>query len=173
MKTIPLTQGQVAIVDDEDFERLSQFSWHAAFYPITQKYVAKRVLATVKQPNGRWKNLGRTMQAEILGVMSGLQIDHKNLDSLDNRKENLRWATRQEQARNRKGRSNNRNGYKGIERIRSGRFRARIGISGRNLHLGCFDTAEEAAKAYDEAARQHFGEFAHSNFPEQQTTTTT
>jgi hypothetical protein len=159
MKTIPLTQGRVAIVDDEDYDRLSQFKWYADVNPSTGRFRALRKVTNNKTRIKIW------MHREILGLLPGIQVDHRNLDSLDNRKENLRPATNQENSWNRSLRRDSFTGYKGVRRRTGyGRFQARIcDALGRRLHLGCFDTAEEAAKAYDEAALKHFGEFARTN----------
>ena len=98
-------------------------------------------------------------------------IDHVNGDTLDNRKSNLRVCTRADNKRSRPKQSNNTLGYKGVFKTKNGhlRFGARIG-NGRSKHqyLGSFNTIEEAARAYDQAAKEKHGEFAVLNFPEEQ-----
>lgn len=89
------------------------------------------------------------------------ELDHTNLVKSDNRRENLREATRTENNWNRPRRSNNTSGYKGVSYFkRNDKWRAQIKVNGKVLHLGYFDTAEEAAEAYARAAKLYFGEFA-------------
>jgi hypothetical protein len=104
------------------------------------------------------------MHREILGALSDKQVDHINLNTLDNRKCNLRLASHQENIWNRAKTSRNTVGYKGVYRCSgSRRFRAMIQKNGNLRHLGCFDTREEAAIAYNHAAIEAFGEFANLN----------
>ena len=94
--------------------------------------------------------------------------DHKHGNTLDNRRSELRVATRQQNAQNRGMPSNNKCGYKGVHFVvNSGKpgYQAQIGAGGRLHTIGYFDTPEEAARAYDREARKHFGEFARPNFP--------
>ncbi len=88
-------------------------------------------------------------------------IDHINRDRSDDRWANLREASAQQNQRNRPPLS----GYKGVSLHRSGRFRARINVNEREVALGFFNDPADAARAYDDAARRHFGEFAYLNFP--------
>jgi hypothetical protein len=158
MKTILLTQEQFAIVDDDDYERLTKFKWWAALDRQTGKFYVRRHFGFRDNGNPIYRN----MAVDVLGIKAGFQIDHRNLNPLDNRKENLRLATIQQNAWNRR-RRNGATGYKGIHRLPNGRFRARIRLNRRPVSLGCFGTPMEAAKAYDEAALKHFGEFARTN----------
>lgn len=87
------------------------------------------------------------------------QVDHKNLVRSDNRWENLRPATNTEQRRNTGKSKANTTGYKGVT-LENGRYRARIKVNGKKIHLGSFSSAEEAHTAYRDAANRYFGEFA-------------
>lgn len=97
-------------------------------------------------------------------VWTDAKIDHVNGISDDNRINNLRKATHAENGRNRKLNENNTSGYKGIYRGKGGKWVARTMFEQRYVHIGCFDSAEEAARAYDAKARELFGRFARCNF---------
>jgi hypothetical protein len=94
------------------------------------------------------------------------EVDHINGDGLDNRRMNLRASSRAENMRNTRKPRNNTSGFKGVCWDRDhARWRSYIQINGRLLYLGLFDDLEVAARAYDTAARAHFGAFAALNFP--------
>ena len=94
----------------------------------------------------------------------GLVCDHINGDGTNNTKENLRRCTRAENGRNAKRNINNKSGYKGVSyNTRLDKWVAQIAIDGRAIYLGSFNTPEEAARTYDEAAIEHHGEFARTN----------
>jgi hypothetical protein len=154
MKKIPLTQGRFAIVDREDFSRLSKFKWCAALAdPFTGRFVA------VRRQAGR--NL--YMHHEILPMRAESEIDHRNLDGLDNRRRNLRRCTRRQNKCNSRLYRNNSLGIKGVTRNGRG-FIARICVSpGRRKSLGTFKTIAEAGHAYNEAAKNYYGEFCRVN----------
>jgi len=159
MKLIPLTQGQFAIVDDEDYEYLSQWKWYAHKNP--RGYYAVRASRT---PPGRKRV---HLHREILNPPDGMDCDHINGDGLDNRRCNLRVCTRAENARNQQPQDGYSSRFKGVTRIKqTGKWRVRVKVDGRSTHLGYFTDEIEAARAYDRAARELHGEFARTNFHE-------
>ena len=155
MNLIPLTQGKVAIVDDADFEWLSQFRWHYHHGGYAERNVPI---------NGEYRMI--TMHREIMRTPLGMDTDHINGNKLDNRRENLRICTRHENTWNQPIRSNNTSGYKGVsfERYYQ-KWAAYICVEYKQLRLGHYDTPEEAAREYDKAARIHYGEYARLNNP--------
>ena len=154
MKTIELTQGKEAIVDDEDYERLSKFNWCAV--SIGRNFMASR-WAKVSLENGNVY-----MHSDIAGNINGLHLDHINGNGLDNRSENLRWALPKENIRNSRKQQNTSSQYKGVTWDR-GKWKAAICVDGKRMHLGRFSSEQDAAKAYNEASKKYFGEFARGN----------
>lgn len=148
-RIIPLTQGKNAIVDSDDFVWLSQWKWCAIWNPTSKTYYAQR----------RRGHETAIMHRDIMCCPCGEDVDHRNHDGLDNRKENLRRCDRgQNVAHQRRG------GLKGVCKS-IGKWSAYICPDYHKIHLGQFTTAEEAARAYDFAALCLFGEFAVLNFP--------
>ena len=156
MKEIPLTRGKVALVDDEDFEQLFQFQWYADL--IRGRWYVMRIAGL----RGRKRRI--YMHRDILGIPLGVEVDHKDGNGLNNQRYNLRPATHAQNLQNRGKPSSNTSGYKGVSWFkRDGKWRACIGVDGRVIHLGYYDTAEEAARAYNEAAPKYHGKFAKLN----------
>ena len=149
MKEIALTQGKFAIVDDEDFEDLAKFKWayHGGY--------AHRVF--IKDG----KKTGELMHRVIVNAPAGMDIDHVNRNPLDNRKCNLRVATRSQNNANKAQREGSFKGacWRPIPR----RWKAYIKVDHKQIHLGYFSNAVDAAKAYNAAALKYFGEFARLN----------
>ena len=159
-RQIHLTQGYVTLVDDVDYEWLKQWKWCAHVDRQGCVYAVRSVWV-----DGRNKML--RMHRLILGAKPGKMSDHINGDTLDNRRSNLRICTNQQNNRNRHARAGT-SRYKGVHWYKRGsKWRASIHINGRFKHLGYFDDEQEAALAYDRAARELFGEFANPNFPEE------
>ncbi len=162
---IPLTRGQVAIVDDEDAD-LASFKWHAK--PNRQTFYARR---RVWVGNGKQidVSLHRTV-AERMGI-SAHDVDHKDRNGLNCTRENLRGATRSQNTANRPRQADNKSGYKGVHwSSRWKRWVAGIRANGKKRHLGYFSDPVTAAHAYDRAAVEVFGEFAYLNFPAKEAT---
>lgn len=147
MKTISLTQGMVAVVDDEDFDRINAHKWCA------QKRKNQKDFVSVRRGPG-----GGTifMHREITMCPHGLVVDHKNHDTLDNRKENLRICINADNLKNRRGaQKNSISKIRGV-RFRANRFEARVG----KIYIGRFETKEEAVTAHARVANSMYGEFA-------------
>lgn len=103
------------------------------------------------------------LHREILGNPS-CEVDHINGDKLDNRKENLRLATRQQNECNKQAYKNNTSGAKGvIKDKRSGKYVARIRYNNRSIHIGCYTTLQAAVDAYNRKAEELFGEYANKS----------
>jgi hypothetical protein len=150
IKLIPLTKGQNVIVDAADYDWLMQWNWSvlasaSGFY-------------AVRHEQGRAILMHRELTRN-----EGKSTDHKNRNTLDNRKSNLRPCDQSLNQANRIKESINTSGYKGVKNHRD-RWQAMIWRKGVCLYLGTFVSKDDAARAYDKAAIELFGEFAHLNF---------
>ena len=157
-KHIKLTQGKVALVDDVDFEWLDQYKWFC-----DKTHSGYRAMRHNPTKNGKRKMV--YMHREIMDASSGIQVDHINHSTLDNRRSNLRLCTNTENTRNGRKRTNNTSGFKGvIWKKDHKKWAAQATLNGKHHHLGYFDDVIKAAHAYDTFAHKHFGEFALLNF---------
>jgi len=156
MKSISLTSGMVAVLDDKDYERLSGFTWHATRSYAGSTWYARR---NVRRDDGVWTTV--YMHREVSSYPSRTRVDHKDGDGLNNQRDNLRAATQVQNLRNARRRCDNTSGFKGVSYdTRKKRWRANIRYDHRQIHLGRFKTPEEAYAAYCAAAAKYFGEFA-------------
>ena len=164
MKEIKLTQGYVAKIDDEDYERVSKLKWCVS--KGKKRMCAVHGITTGESDNKKTDLI--LMHRFIMNDPLGFEIDHINHDALDNRKENLRICARIENARNIKKHKKSNSGYKGVSYLPSGvkskPYTSHIMIDGKLKHLGYFEHAEDAARAYDKKAKEVYGEFACLNF---------
>lgn len=153
MKQIPLTQGQFTLVDDEDFEYLNQFKWHALKAKNTY-YATRKIKRKII-----W------MHREILKLTDiKIMADHKDGNGLNNQKSNIRPCDFYQNNKNQKPRKGT-SKYKGVSWRKSrNKWVIHITINGKQKHVGSFSNEIEAAKAYDEMAKLHYGEFAYLNF---------
>jgi hypothetical protein len=152
---IPLTRGHVALVDAADAERALAHKWSAQ--PAGHTIYAQR---SVKREDGRWTT--QRLHQFLTGYAA---TDHRNGNGLDNRRANLREATQGQNVCN-QIRQKGASGFRGVTWWKRGQnWKAQISSGGKNYHLGYFAIAEEAARAYDAAARALHGEFATLNFP--------
>jgi hypothetical protein len=156
MIEIPLAKGHVALIDDED-AHLAELKW----------YLAKNgrnlyAIRSITLPDGRPGTI--TLHRMVMPLPKGMHVDHIDGNGLDCRRQNLRAATHKQNLRGRKLNRNNKSGYKGVFRPKGcARWYARIVVDGRQIPLGTYGTAEDAARAYDDAAIRYFGEFARLN----------
>jgi hypothetical protein len=155
-RLIQLSQGLFAKVDAADFDWLMQWKWHARFNKNTNSFYAVRVVTLT--PGRKGKKKSTWMHREIVGNPLGFEVDHKDLDTLNNVRLNLRPATRSQNCMNRSMRSDNRSGFKGVRRA-GRRWIGQITVDRKSKYLGTFDTAELAYAAYIESAKVEYGEF--------------
>lgn len=156
MRQIKLTQGKVAIVDDLDFEWLSQWSWCAHKVTRGEWYASRG-----ETRGGKSRHI--LMHREILGLKLGdpLTVDHRNRDTLDNRRSNLRKATHSENCANRRVRSDSKSGIKGVTWSKTfSKWSAQVFKDGKRYGAGLHDSKEQASSAYEAKALELFGEFS-------------
>jgi hypothetical protein len=160
-REIQLTRGKVAVVDDEDYALVCGVPWVAA--EKRGKFYAQRSVG----PRGARKTVA--MARLIMNAGPGLVVDHRDGNTLDNRRANLRLATNAQNVANQRRARPAASGFKGVRHRHHWKLKkpwcAEIDANGKHIHLGYFATAEEAAAAYDRAAVEHFGEFASTNAP--------
>jgi len=154
MRTVPLTQGHVALVDDEDYMLVSAYRWYY------QKGVNTGYAARSINRGGVKKTV--FMHCQMLGFPAG-RVDHKDGSGLDNRRHNLRTATASQNGANRGVRRDSKTRVKGVAlnptSIKNP-YVAYICAHGKKTHLGCFSTLVEAQAAYTAKAKEVYGEFA-------------
>jgi len=155
---IMLTQGKVALIDEDDMPLVEAHKWYAdknrrTFYAVRNAIIGNGKRSLLK------------MHRVILGPSAGYECDHVNGDGLDNRRVNLRVCTSLENRHNRRPQQQVTSAYKGVSWDKhAGKWRARIHINGKLRYLGRFANERDAASAYDAVACRHFGEFARPNF---------
>ena len=161
MKEISLTQGRVALVDDEDYEWLNQWKWCA--YKHRYTFYAHRCVWN------KGKKITMKMHREILGLIlkDGKVGDHKDRNGLNNQKDNLRIVNNSLNGYNCKMQTSSTSGYRGVNHCEKqyGYWRVRIGVNRQRIECGIFKNILDAAKAYDKAAIKYYGDNAILNFP--------
>jgi hypothetical protein len=151
VKIIPLTRGYKTLVDDEDYEYLSQFKWRSQI---------DRYVYAVCTINGDFQYLHHLLLLPKIGFI----VDHKDRNSLNNQKSNLRYATYSQNNINTNRLTRSSSGYRGVSfHKQSKKWSADICLNYERTRLGLYDTPEMAAVAYNIAARELHGEFARLN----------
>lgn len=154
MKEIFLTQNKVTLVDDENYEFLSQWKWYAVKHGKT--YYARRNLP---------KKNGKRGFVTIHQLLFGNGRDHIDRNGLNNQKENIRQATQHQNICNRSLYSTNKSGFRGVSwKEENKKWQSSIRYNGATKYLGYFDSVVKAACAYDDKAIELFGAFAQPNF---------
>ena len=157
-RKIRLTEGKFTLVDQNDFYWLNNFDW------FTKKNNKSFYAVRFDNDCAKWPTLV-SMHRQIMDSPVGLLVDHRNLDGLDNRRDNLRIATYSENNCNRLKKKNTSSRFVGVcwEKTKN-RWVVHIRHNGKIIYLGLFKSETDAAHAYDAAARKYHGEFAHLNF---------
>lgn len=158
MKTIPLTQGKVALVDDADFETASQFKWHAV-----RKGRGIYARHMQRKPHRR----GASIYLHQLLMPGVPEIDHKDGNGLNNQRENIRPVSHMLNMRGFRTKQIGASSmFRGVSwDCNKRKWQAYINYNKKRIPLGRFESENEAARAYDLAAKKLFGEFACPNFP--------
>jgi len=158
-RAIPLTQGKYALVDEADYADLIRHSWCVS--KNTSGYNGHRkTFYAVRSEKGR----ATLMHRQVMAAKQGQLVDHINHNGLDNRRSNLRLCSKAENSRNQRGHRGGSSRYKGVScDRRSAKWQAGISYEGKYHFLGQFDSEIAAARAYNEKARELFGEFAYLN----------
>ena len=153
--TVIMTKGCVATIDAEDAADILSHSWTATRGRVGGWYA-------YRQERGTQHKMHRQLMPDCAE-----DVDHIDGDGLNNRRSNLRCASRGQNLVNRGLKVNNTTGYKGVIRAASpNKWRAEVKLQGRAKSLGVFDSPEAAARAYDNACRSNWGDFCQANFPE-------
>ena len=153
--------SNVALVDAERLQELSAFNWRV-LHGRHGRYAVR-----YERVNGRSRKV--SLHSAVFGeVPDGFEIDHRNRNTMDNRQENLRAATTQQNQANRGPQRNNTSELKGVS-WKQEKWHAQIEVNGRSIHLGCFDDKIAAGRVVDDEAKFRFGEFAWLNFPNDST----
>jgi hypothetical protein len=164
VKEIKLNRGFVALVDDEDYERVNQFKWHVVTYR-GFRYAVHTINYPATKDNPKKTSKQILMHRFILDLKKGEICDHASGDGCDNRRSNTRKASYTENARNsKKCRGGTSSQFKGVcWATKSHKWWVVIEVDAKTVDLGYFNDEIEAAKTYNEAAKKYFGEFARLN----------
>ena len=160
MPAITTTEGCAVQVDEKFYPEAKQYEWVVR----ENRNGSKKYVARWSKEKRAWLRMHREVWLfHHKRIADGINIDHVNTDSFDNRIENLREATYSQNNANRRVYATSETGLKGVGQRADGKYTARICVDGKRKSLGVFNTPEEAAAAYDTAAVTYFGNFARIN----------
>ncbi len=143
------------MVDAADYDWLNQWNWHTSGGTRSGLYAVRNIKV-------EGKSVAICMHRVIMATPDELEVDHKNHQTLDNRRVNLRLATRTQNITNQRISRRNTSGFKGVYWDKEhGRWRATISLNGKLRSLGWFNSPETAGEAYRRAATEVYGEFAY------------
>jgi hypothetical protein len=156
-RKIFLSEGKWTIIDARDYYWLNSYKWIVYgnknnFYAVRNSIVAPNETRPVY------------MHRVIMNPPPGLFVDHRNCDSLDNRRSNLRFATPSQNMQNRRKKKNTTSKYRGVWLLSNGKYESQVSHKGKKIWLGWFDSEIDAAHAFDRAVKKYHGEFARLNF---------
>ena len=152
-RVIGLANGMQTLVDECDWAEMSRYKWYME-KSCRSRYVFRKCGGNKSR-----------MHREITGAGAGMVVDHIDHDGLNNRRGNLRVCTIKQNSQNSRGQKGT-SKYKGVSWVKEKKkWRASIGFNGRKTTIGYFEKEIDAGKAYDEYARELFGEYAYLNFP--------
>jgi hypothetical protein len=159
-RTVQLTRGFSTLIDECDLPKLGGYSWNAKRFT-SGIYAARNEHASKGSKNRKYRTL--LLHRVLMDAPPGMEVDHRDGDKLNNTRSNIRLATHTQNQQNRRRCRGGSSRFKGVL-IHSNRYiEAYIGVEGKNLYIGSYSTEEEAARAYDAAAIEFFGEFAATN----------
>lgn len=156
MVIIQLTQGKSTIIDDSDTNKVSRYKWYA-------NKVGNTWYARTNIRRGKTIYLHQL----IIKCKKGQEVDHRNHNGLDCRRENLRKVTRSQNTMNHRIHKDNKSGFRGVcffVGSKRKHWRATINVNRKQIHVGLFATAIEAARAYNAASIKYHGDFGYRNF---------
>jgi len=149
---IPLTRGNIALIDKEDYDKVKDYGWYSNYNKNTQSFYA--MTETDKK--------GIRMHRHLLNNPKGFDVDHIDHNTLNNRRRNLRLCTNSQNIMNSKIRSDNSTGFRGVSfNKKTKKYIARIMIDKKTITIGTYITALEASEAYNKVAKELHGEFCY------------
>lgn len=153
---VPLTQGYEAIIDLPDLPLVEGYNWYA--------WVCRRTVYAQRNVTASGgKKTTIKMHRRITGAPSGVPVDHRDHNGLNNTRSNLRICTHQQNVHNRQLNCRSPSGFKGVHwHEKTQKWRAQIGFNGKKYHLGLYNDPEEAHKAYCEASAKYHKEYGHT-----------